>query len=60
MKEKIIKKWQGILIILGLLLLLNPDIELISSIGSGLMCIAYIPWGIKELNKREKPVANKT
>lgn len=52
MKEKIIKKWQGILIITGLLLLLNPDIELISSIGSALMCIAYIPWGIKEL-KRE-------
>ena len=48
MKEKVIQKWQGILIIVGLLLLLNPDIELISSIGSALMCIAYIPWGIKE------------
>lgn len=51
MKEKIIQKWQGILIIIGLLLLLNPDIELISSIGSALMCIAYIPWGLKELKK---------
>lgn len=51
MKEKIIQKWQGILIIIGLLLLLNPDIELISSIGSALMCIAYIPWGFKELKK---------
>jgi hypothetical protein len=51
MKEKVIQKWQGILIIAGLLLLLNPDIELISSIGSALMCIAYIPWGIKEINK---------
>jgi len=49
MKEKVIQKWQGILIIVGLVLLLNPDIELISSIGSALMCIAYIPWGIKEL-----------
>ncbi|PKP34566.1 MAG: hypothetical protein CVU00_06270 [Bacteroidetes bacterium HGW-Bacteroidetes-17] len=49
MKEKVIQKWQGIFIIVGLLLLLNPDIELISSIGSALMCIAYIPWGIKEL-----------
>lgn len=49
MKEKVIKKCQGILIIAGLLLLLNPDIELISTIGSALMCIAYIPWGIKEL-----------
>lgn len=51
MKENIIKKWQGILIIAGLLLLLNPDIELISSIGSALMCIAYIPWGIHEFKK---------
>ena len=55
MKEGVIQKWQGILIIIGLLLLANPDIELISSIGSALMCIGYIPWGIKEL---KKPVAN--
>lgn len=51
MKEKIIQKWQGILIIAGLVLLVNPDIELISSIGSALMCIGYTPWGIKELRK---------
>ena len=55
MKEGVIQKWQGILIIIGLLLLANPDIELISSIGSALMCIGYVPWGIKEL---KKPVAN--
>jgi hypothetical protein len=59
MKEGVIKKWQGTSIIIGLLLLLNPDIELISSIGSALMCIAYIPWGIDELKKINKPVANK-
>lgn len=51
MKEKVIHKWQGVFIISGLLLLLNPDIELISSAGSALMCIAYIPWGIKEFRK---------
>jgi hypothetical protein len=51
MKENVIQKWQGVFIITGLLLLLNPDIELISSVGSVLMCIAYIPWGIKELKK---------
>lgn len=50
-KEKVIQKWQGVLIVIGLLLLINPDIELISTLGSGLMCIAYIPWGIKELRK---------
>jgi len=53
-KEKVIQKWQGILIIVGLLLLINPDIELISSVGSAMMCIGYIPWGIKELNKKER------
>ena len=51
-KEGIIKRWQGILISLGLLMLINPDIELISSIGSAFMCMAYIPWGIKEFRKK--------
>lgn len=55
LKENVIKKWQGIFIIVGLLLLLNPDIELISTVGSALMCIAFIPWGIKEF---KKPVAH--
>lgn len=51
LKEKVIEKWQAVLIIIGLLLIVNPDIELISSIGAALMIIAYLPWGIKELNK---------
>lgn len=51
-KEKVIQKWQGVLIIIGLLLLINPDIELISTAGSILMCIAYVPWGIKELRNK--------
>ncbi len=54
MKEKVIQKWQGISIIIGLLLLINPDIELISTVGSALMCIGYIPWGIKEFRKSLK------
>lgn len=52
MMEKVVKKWQGAFIITGLLLLINPDIELISTFGSALMCIAYIPWGIVELKKQ--------
>ena len=52
LKEKVIQKWQGVSIITGLVLLLNPDIELISSIGSALTCIAYIPWGIKEFKSK--------
>lgn len=51
-KEKIVQKWQGILIIIGLLLLNNPEIELISTAGSVLMSIGYISWGIKELSKK--------
>lgn len=47
MKEKVVQRWQGILIIIGLLLLNNPEIELISTVGSVLMSIGYISWGIK-------------
>jgi hypothetical protein len=49
MKEKFINKWQGLCIIIGLLLLNNPDIELISATGAVLMCAGYIPWGAKIL-----------
>lgn len=49
MKEQIISKWQRMCIIVGLLLLNNPDIELISSVGAFLMCVGYIPWGVKLL-----------
>jgi hypothetical protein len=49
MKEKFISKWQGLCIISGLLLLINPDIELISSVGALLMCAGYIPWGVRIL-----------
>lgn len=54
MKEKFISKWQGVCIISGLLLLNNPDIEFISSIGALLMCAGYIPWGVRILQGRMK------
>jgi hypothetical protein len=53
-EEKFISKWQGACIIAGLLLLNNPDIELISSIGALLMCAGYIPWGVRILQGRMK------
>jgi hypothetical protein len=54
MKEKFISNWQGVCIIAGLLLLNNPDIELISATGALFMCAGYIPWGVKMLqNKTE-------
>lgn len=49
LRENIILKWQGYLIIAGLLLLLNPDIEIISSVGALLMCIGIVPLGLREL-----------
>jgi hypothetical protein len=52
MKEKFISRWQGICIITGLLLLNNPDIELISATGALLMCAGYIPWGVRILQGR--------
>jgi hypothetical protein len=54
LKEKFISKWQTICIITGLLLLNNPDIEFISSVGALLMCAGYIPWGVKILQGRMK------
>ena len=54
MKEKFISKWQGVCIVVGLLLLNNPDIEFISSIGAFIMCVGYIPWGVRILQGRMK------
>ena len=54
LKEKFISRWQTVCIISGLLLLNNPDIELISSIGALLMCAGYIPWGARILQGRMK------
>jgi hypothetical protein len=54
MKERFISKWQGVCIVFGLLLLNNPDIEIISSVGAILMCAGYIPWGIRILQGRMK------
>jgi len=48
-KENIVPRWQGLVIIAGLLLLLNPDIEIISTLGAALMCIGFVPIGIREL-----------
>ncbi len=54
LKEKYISRWQTVCIISGLLLLNNPDIEFISSIGALLMCAGYIPWGVRILQGRMK------
>ena len=53
-KEKFISRWQTVCIISGLLLLNNPDIEFISSVGALLICAGYIPWGVRILQGRMK------
>ena len=47
-----IPRWQGYCIIAGLLLLMNPDIEIISAAGALLMCAGFIPVGIGLLAAR--------
>ncbi len=49
LKERIIPNWQGVCIIIGLLLLINPDIEIISSAGALLMCAGFVPIGLREI-----------
>lgn len=49
LREGMIPKWQGIPIIVGLVLLMNPDIEIISTLGAFLMCIGFIPMGLREI-----------
>jgi hypothetical protein len=47
LRQGAVPKWQGICMIVGLLLLLNPDIEIISSVGALLMCLGFVPVGAR-------------
>ncbi len=49
MRAGLLKPFQGVAGIVGLLLLNNPDIELISSVGAVLMGFCYIPLGLLTL-----------
>jgi hypothetical protein len=46
-KEGLVSRASGVIAIVGLVLLNNPDIDLISSAGALLMCIAYVPFGLR-------------
>ncbi len=48
-REGRLPRWQATLTIVGLLLLLNPDIEIISAAGALLMATGYLPLGLREL-----------
>ncbi|UCF70799.1 MAG: hypothetical protein JSW49_00545 [candidate division WOR-3 bacterium] len=48
-KEKYVARWQGTLIIIGLLLLINPDIEIISTVGAFFMIAGFYPLGVQTI-----------
>ena len=51
-RQGAVPRWQGICITVGLLLLINPDIEIISSAGAILMGVGFIPIGLRVMAGR--------
>ena len=56
-QAKVIGKGAAGVIVIGLLLLLAGDIEIITAIGAALMCVGYIPMGVRELRGELEPRA---
>jgi hypothetical protein len=52
MKARLVPAWSGGIGILGLLLLNNPDLDLVSTVGALCMAVAYVPFGIRMLTSR--------
>ena len=52
LRAQAIGRAQAAFIIIGLLLLLNPDIEIISVVAASFMCLGYVPLGIEELRRK--------
>jgi hypothetical protein len=50
-REKKVSRALGIVGITGLVLLNNPDLDLVSTIGGVLVCAAYIPLGVRFLQR---------
>jgi len=50
--SRVIPRWQSIPIIIGALLLANPDIDLISLIGSIILAIGMVPLGVQIIRSR--------
>ena len=48
-RARVISKARAWVIVVGLLLLLAGDIEIVTAAGAALMCVGYIPMGIREL-----------
>jgi hypothetical protein len=50
-REKKVSRALGIVGITGLVLLNNPDLDLVSTVGGVLLCAAYIPLGVRFLQR---------
>ena len=50
--SRLIPRWQSIVIIIGALLLANPDIDLISLVGSIILTISMLPLGVQIIRNR--------
>lgn len=51
-RARVIGKQHAAILVIGLSLLLAGDIEVITSVGTVMMCIGYVPLGIRELRGR--------
>jgi hypothetical protein len=54
MKEGMVSRTGGVVAIIGLALLNNPDIDIISSVGALLMCFTYLPLGLRTLGMQKE------
>ncbi len=51
-KERMVSRTSGVVAIIGLALLNNPDIDIVSSAGALLMCVTYVPLGMRIAGRR--------
>ena len=50
--SRLVSRWQSITIIIGALLLANPDIDLISLVGSIIVAVGLVPLGIQIIGNK--------
>jgi hypothetical protein len=51
LKSKAVPAWQAIMIIIGMIIMLNPDIEILSTFAAIFTAIGFIPIGVQVMRK---------